>query len=186
MTNQGGILTLDLSLCTGFAYGNLRDTTPLISRWRLNGGIARMGEAWVDLQNKLEDFMAVSRPSLVVYAVPFAKQQTSARLGLGFSSHVESSCFRLSVPCYEVQEPTARKHILGRGSFTERDADKRIIKGSGRKGAKEASMEWCRARGWDIRDDNESDAAVMWEYARRFTLSRKQWASEPASAPAAF
>lgn len=186
MPDVGGILALDLSLRTGIAYGCLRDTSPHISLWRINGGIARMGEAWVDMQNRLEDFVAVTRPSMVVYAVPFAKQQTSARLGLGFSSHVESSCYRLDLPCYEVQEPTARKHILGRGSFTERDANRQIIKGSGRKGAKEASMEWCRNKGWEIRDDNEADACVMWEYARRYTLSRKQWSNEPANAPPVF
>lgn len=183
---QGGILALDLSLTTGFAYGGLRENSPFFSRWRLNGGIARMGEAWVDLQNKIEDFLALQRPEFVVYALPFAKQQTSARLGLGLAAHTESSCFRMEVPCFEVQESTARKNILGRGSFTERNERREIIKGSGRKNAKEAVMDWCINKGWAIRDDNEADACVMWEYARRFTLSRKQWASEPASAPPAF
>ncbi len=160
---------------TGYCYGGVRDNTPEIGRWRLNGGIANMGESFVDLQNKLEDYMALLRPSLVIYALPYAKMQTTARLGLGLAAHAESSCFRMEVRVREIPEGTARKGVLGRGGFAERDEHKRIVKGSARKNAKAASMAWCEGKGWAVRDDNESDAAVIWEFSRRFVLSRKQW-----------
>ena len=175
MTDQGGILALDLSLSTGFAYGGLQSSAPLIGRWFLNGGIHAMGEAWVDLQNRLEDFIALQRPSLIVYALPYAKLQTTARLGLGLAAHAESSGFRMDVKVREIPEGTARKGVLGRGGFAERDEHKRIIKGSASRNAKAASMMWCEGKGWPVRDDNESDACVIWEFSRRFVLSRRQW-----------
>lgn len=175
MPAPGGILALDLSLTTGVAYGGVRDTTPEFGRWRLNGGIARMGEAWVDLQNKMDDFCAIVRPSLVVYALPYAKMQTTARLGLGFAAHAESACYRLDIDVREIPEGTARKAVLGRGHFAQRDDDKKIIKGSARREAKKASVEWCENKGWAVRDDNEADALVVWTYACRFVLSRQQW-----------
>jgi hypothetical protein len=175
MSETGGILALDLSLKTGWAYGGVRATAPRVGLWRLNGGLLDMGQAWVDLQNKVEDFAAVSQPSLIVYALPYAKIQTTARLGLGLAAHAESSAWRLSIQVREIPEGTARKGVLGRGGFAERDDQKRIIKGSARKNAKAASMAWCEGKGWPVRDDNESDACVIWEFARRFVLSRQQW-----------
>jgi len=175
MSEQGGILALDLSLSTGWAYGGLRVNAPLIGRWFLNGGVRDMGQSWVDLQNRLEDFITLQKPSLIVYALPYAKVQTTARLGLGLAAHAESSCWRLEVQVREIPEGTARKHVLGRGGFAERDDRKQIIKGSARKNAKAASMAWCEGKGWPVRDDNESDACVLWEFARRFVLSRQQW-----------
>lgn len=175
MSDTGGILALDLSLTTGWAYGGVREIAPRFGRWRLNGGLHNMGEAWVDLQNRLEDFCALQKPSLIVYALPYAKIQTTARLGMGLAAHAESSGFRMEVQVREIPEGTARKGVLGRGGFAERDDQKRIIKGSARKNAKAASMAWCEAKGWAVRDDNESDACVIWEFSRRFVLSRQQW-----------
>ena len=175
MSDQGGILALDLSLTTGYAYGAVSATAPLIGRWHINGGIANMGEAWVDLQNKLEDFLALFRPSLIVYALPYAKMQTTARLGLGLAAHAESSGVRMEVQVREIPEGTARKGVLGRGGFAERDDHRRVIKGSARRNAKSAAMAWCAGKGWIVRDDNEGDACVIWEFSRRFVLSRRQW-----------
>lgn len=172
---MGGILTLDLSLMTGWAYGGTRDVAPDFGRWPIRGGIANMGEAWVDLQNRVEDFCELQRPTLIVYAVPFAKQQTSARLGLGFAAHAESSAFRMSIRVREAQEGKARKDILGRGGFGQRDRAGKIIKGTASKDAKETALGWCRARGWNVPDHNAADACVIWEWARRFVLSRQQW-----------
>lgn len=175
MADQGGILALDLSLSTGWAYGGVRANAPWIGRWFLNGGIRDMGETWVDLQNRLEDLITLQKPSLIVYALPYAKVQTTARLGLGLAAHAESSGWRMDVQVREIPEGTARKHVLGRGGFAERDEHKRIIKGSARRNAKAASMLWCEGKGWAVRDDNEADACVIWEFSRRFVLSRQQW-----------
>lgn len=171
----GGVLALDLSLTTGWCYGAIKDAAPEFGRWWINGGIHRMGESFVDLQNSLERFLIAHRPSIVVYAMPYAKVQTTARLTIGLAAHAESSCFREGVRVREVVESTARKHVLGRGSFGERGEDRRFIKGSARQGAKDAALAWCRGRGWRVADDNEADACVVWEYARRFLLSRVQW-----------
>lgn len=175
MADHGGILALDLSLTTGYAYGGLRANAPLVGRWFLNGGLANMGEAWVDLQNRVEDFIVLNKPSLIVYALPYAKVQTTARLGLGLAAHAESSGYRMEVKVREIPEGTARKGVLGRGYFADRDAEKKIIKGSARRNAKSAAMTWCEGKGWAVRDDNEGDACIIWEFSRRFVLSRQQW-----------
>lgn len=175
MADRGGILALDISLMTGVAYGGVRDTAPDFDRWPIRGGIADMAEAWIDLQNKLEDFCELQRPSLIVYAAPFAKQQTSARLGLGLAAHAESSGKRMGIMVREAREDKARKEILGRAQFGERDIRGKIIKGTGSKAAKETALGWCRSKGWMVPDHNAADACVIWEWARRFVLSRQQW-----------
>lgn len=175
MSEPGGILALDLSLITGYAYGGMSANAPRVGRWFINGGLNGMGEAWVDLQNRIEDFVQVNRPSLIVYALPYAKVQTTARLSLGLAAHAESSAYRMEVDVREIPEGTARKGVLGRGFFAERDHQKKIIKGSARNNAKAAARAWCEGKGWNVRDDNEADACVIFEFARRFVLSRRQW-----------
>lgn len=173
-TPAGHILALDISLTVGWAFGALRDAAPQIGRIWVNGGIHAMGEAWVDWQNKLEPLIERLGPDIVVWAKPLMKQQTSAELLVGLSDHTESSCFRTDVLARPIIESTARKQVLGRGGFGTR-VNGKIVKGSASREAKAAGLAWCRNRGWPVEDDNESDACVVWEYARRFLLSRRQW-----------
>ena len=91
---------------------------------------------------------------------------------MGMAAHVESSGYRLSVKVREIPEGTARKQVLGRGNFAERDEHRRIIKGTASKNAKAAAVRWCETKGWLVRDDNEADAAVIWQFAKWFVQSR--------------
>ncbi|MFA9204890.1 MAG: hypothetical protein ACEQSH_00380 [Bacteroidia bacterium] len=170
------IMSVDMSKSTGFAIGAVEGPPrPVFGTWMMPG-MANMGAAWVHLQNTLEDAMQVYKPDVLVYAVPFAKMQTTARYLLGMAAHAESSAYRMSVRCYEVMESTARKAILGQGRFVTKDADGRNIKGSGTRGAKDAAVTWCENRGWDVGgDDNQADALVIYEFTKRFILSRQQW-----------
>lgn len=120
--------------------------------------------------------MSVEKPQLMVFAARFNTAQTSAEFLLGMAAHAGSSAYRMGVEPRKIMEPTARKAILGQGSFVQRDATKKIIRGSGSKRAKAAAVEWCENKGWDVGgDDNQADALVIWEYARRYVLSRQQW-----------
>lgn len=172
MPAPGGILAVDLSTLTGWCYGSASGNAPEWGVWRLPG-MKNLGRCWVELQNKLEDFMSVTRPALLVFATPLAANQTTARLLLGLAAHAESSAYRLKVQTAEVTESTARKEVLGRGSFTVRDADGVPIRGEGSKVAKAMALDWCQRQGWDVADHNAADACVVWEYARR-VLARQR------------
>lgn len=167
--DQGGIFAVDLSTHTGWAYGGLNAPRPISGTWVLAGGLNDLGRCYASLQNELEDAFALHRPSLLVFAVPLSKKQTTARLLLGLAAHAESQAYRDRVRCREVVEGSVRKAILGRGGWRKSDD------GSASDQAKAAVMAWCRGKGWPFVDHNAADACVVWEFARRFQLSRKQW-----------
>lgn len=147
----GAILALDLSLTTGFALGHACDREPLSGVWSLPSG--NQGAAFDALEHNLADAIEVHAPSLVFMEAPLvAMVQTSARLLLGLAAHVESTCWRYSVPCREETVQKIRLVATGRGHF--------------KKGMAKAHVaEWCRNRGWSPCDDNAADALVAWQYA---------------------
>lgn len=60
--------------------------------------------------------------------------------------------FQRDVPIIDVHMGTARKHVLGRGSFGDRDSNKA------------AALAWCKSVGLPILNDNAADAAVVGEW----------------------
>lgn len=158
MSAPGGILTLDLSLTTGWAYGLASMGRPVCGVWKLPGG-GDNGRTYTALGNILADAIHLHQPALVVMEAPLIKQQTSARLLLGLAAHVESTCYRWEVPCREQSVMTVRKLVLGRGMFP---------KGM----AKAAVLAWCAEKAWPVQDDNAADACVLWAYARQTMATR--------------
>jgi Holliday junction resolvasome RuvABC endonuclease subunit len=149
---QGGVLALDLSLSTGWALGGINDADPISGVWRLPG-IDNLGRAFTALSNELEDAIALHQPRWVVAEAPLPDiRQTSARLLLGLSAHVESSCYRMGVPCFEVAVTTVRATVMGTGRFPKGEAKQHVLA-------------WCARRGWTDLTDDEADARLVWLYA---------------------
>lgn len=153
MPDPGGIITLDLSLSTGWAYGCVRDSNPISGVWVLPSQARNSAAPYVALENELEDAIARYRPHQVVCATPLlAKRQTTHRLLIGLTITTESCCYRQGIDYREQAEQTIRKAVLGRASFP-------------RGQMKVAVLDWCRARGWNLDNDDEADARVVWQYA---------------------
>lgn len=174
MPGPGGILTIDAaSRLTGWAYDTVDGRDPSYGAWVLPG-IADLGDLWTRFRNTLEDAVTVHRPRRIVFAIPLMKGHANSRALIGMSVMIEVVCQDEAVLCNEVAETTARKEILGRGSFMVY-RDGKPIKGTGTERAKIAAMEWCGGRGWRPQTHDVADALVILEYAKRWDLAQKQW-----------
>lgn len=73
-------------------------------------------------------------------------------IGLGFI--VDCVADELGIPSWDVEKPTWRKEILGRGNLKTDDAKKR-------------ATDYCRQHGWHPADDNAAEALCILDYHLR-------------------
>lgn len=189
MPGPGGILAIDLGVHAGWCYGNVHDLVPDFGGWELpvpadltdvsvtHRDDVLVGARGAALENELEGLMALLRPRYMAMALRFAASQTSAYLLTGLAVAAEISAYRQNVLPSKVAESEARKHVLGRGSFSERDPDNqnRAIKGTGTERAKKAAVAWCLGKGWKVPTHDVAEACVIWEFERRRHLAKRQW-----------
>ena len=149
--HQGGLLTLDLSTKTGFAYGHIGDPKPTGGVWLLGTSSNGLPRPWTALLDRLGDTLRMFEPSLVVFEAPLPamrqKQEKIARLLIGLAVLVETTCWRWDIECLEQDAGTARRDILGKA----RPEKKEIVS-------------WCQGKGWDVADDNHADALLLWQW----------------------
>ena len=149
------------------------DGKPVYGGWMLPG-MADLGRLYAALRNVLDDAIQVHRPERLVFAPAlFREAQTAARALLGLASIAELTAYDNGLQVFEIAETTARKAILGRGSFGTRDAGGHVIKGTGSVQAKSAAMDFCHARGWHPDSHDTADSLILWEYDRRWQISRQ-------------
>lgn len=166
------IIALDHGRRCGVAWGDPSLSCPRAGTWAVP---ARDGRTqWLDHARNLRRLVAQSDgPHIVIFESPFARSnrpnsEAVFRLHLGLAAIVEMTCQALSIHCYEEPSSTARKAVLGKGTFA------RPFRGTGHVGlfgkdkgdAKEEVRLWCESMGWQIDDDNARDAAVLWQYAK--------------------
>ena len=146
------VLALDLATTSGWAVG-AAGQLPRIGSWRLSDAIrpARYGA----LLDSLDDLRQVAGFDAVVCEAPLVsgdfRGADAARLALGLAAHVEFWCWDHGIAWREEHVGTARKAVLGRGTF-------------GKGLAKAAVLDWCRREGLEPRDDNAADAALLWAH----------------------
>ena len=153
---QGGILALDLSSVTGWAYGPLDWAAPEAGIWLLpkQGG---EGARYAALENELIDVVDAWAPARIVcespIPLPAMNNVTAAYQQLGLRAIVKALAWRESIPMSEVSADIVRLEILG------------IARGQA---IKTHVLHWCRrVKRWDIDDHNAADAAMLWEWERR-------------------
>jgi Holliday junction resolvasome RuvABC endonuclease subunit len=161
------------SRSTGWAIG-CDNADAIYGVWQLPG-IADLGKLYAAYRCALEDAIAVHRPKLLVMAPAlFSKSQTSARALLGLVAITDLVAFDEAVEMREIAEGTARKEILGRGSFGPRVGGK-LVRGKSSVATKSAVMAWAEGRGWKPQTDDAADALVLLMYAQRWQTMRAQW-----------
>ena len=152
---QHGILALDLSERTGWAYGCVGDRQPLCGVWVLEGDL---GRRLASLENELEDAIVFHRPGLIMVEAPLPPTATSNastwRQQLALAGVAEMAAYRHELRFREQAASTIRAQILGTCRFPNGDPKKAILL-------------HCQAQGWSVPDHNAGDACVTWQWACR-------------------
>ena len=161
-----GILTLDLSRHTGWAFGRAAGGTPLGGTWELPGIADGVGRPLAALCDKLADAITVHSPDLIVFEAPLPpsamKSVAWARFALAMVGVVELVAYRREVRVLEERVETARMKLLGKARWP-----------GGRDTAKAEVLAWCNRQGWRVTDDNAGDALVLWKWATEFSPTSK-------------
>lgn len=136
-------------------------------------GMARLGVLYAAVRNSLSDLVEEHRPDVLVWCKPmFRDAQTAAQALLGVAAVADLVAYDNDIPAFNVHEATARKDVLGRGSFGERDAAGKIIPGTGTKAVKAAALAWCVKCGLDVDSDDTADSLVLLAHAKRMLAKR--------------
>ncbi len=153
----GGILTYDVGISTGWAYGHSTDNEPTFGGLILPvmGG---EGAKFAAFENEVAGHMDLFQPKHVRCAVPLhhmaGDSRASVQQQLGLRALVVCEAYRASAAYGEVDEYTARLEVLGTGRF-KKGTVKPIV------------LAWCRKQGWSPGTHDQGDALVLWEYFRR-------------------
>jgi len=153
----GGILALDLSQTTGWAYGGIGDRTPACGCWRLpyEGG---EGGRFAAFENELVDAMDALQPGSLVLEAPLSFQALlgistmkvmAQQLALRGIAYAEA--WRARVPISEVSSDIVRLALLGQSRFAKGTVKREVVA-------------YCKARGWRVPDHNAADACLTWAW----------------------
>lgn len=151
----GGVLALDLSTRTGWAYGHVGER-PDHGVWVLPK-TTDLGARCSALAASLEDAIKVMAPDRVCLEAPLPPQaqtaMASARLQFGLAAVAEMVCHEQGVLCDEARAFEVRKLVFGKARV-----DKSVV------------ISWCHQQGWQPADDNAADALALLRY--RHLLAR--------------
>lgn len=135
------ILALDIAQKVGFASSDGRSGVIDLSRYDDHATQGIVFEKWLRSE--------FSKATLWVMERPFGRgSQVYTVNGLLWTAHIAAK--RLGIARAEVNAPTWRKAVLGRGRAKKADA-----------------IEWCRKHGFNPQDDNEAEAICILAWARK-------------------
>ena len=150
------IAALDLATKTGVAVGPLGGSPAL---WTLD--LKSKSEAkfhasrLMQIQGLAHRLIAEHGVRFIAIEKPFVATHNNwetTLLTIGLTANVLSWAERKGIPVDIFPSQTVAKHFTGSGKM-KRDEKKAAI------------LAECRARGWDPNDDNQADAAALWDLA---------------------
>lgn len=157
----GGVLFLDLSTETGWAYGLPGSGQPHWGVWKLPDTFD-LGRRMCAFENVLLEFFDKYRPSLVSIEAPLPANQQSnastAEILIGLAIVTEMCAYRWKIKFARRSSHTVRSAVIGRSRITQ---DEKRQRGSVKKTIVEP---WIAAMGWVIPNHNARDAAIGWAY----------------------
>lgn len=146
------ILAFDLATNTGVAYGRPGERPTMES---VNMGVTqpqRFAQAMLMTRRLCKSV----KPDIIVIEAPLAAggggAAARAEIAMGLRGCVIGMAFLESIPVSQYAASTIRKHFIGHG-------------GMKRKEAKRAALVRCKQLGWNPLNDDEADAAALWDYA---------------------
>lgn len=112
----------------------------------------------------LDDALAVHRFSRVVAEAAMVtgdfRGRDAALMAIEMHGFAAWWCWDRSIPFEQVHVGTARKAVLGRGTFA---------KGT----SKAVVLDWCAREGLDVHGHDAADAALLWAYATGYRRQRE-------------
>lgn len=151
---KGGVLALDLSGTTGWAYELEDAALPLFGRWFLPN-VGGEGMRYAAFENEMARFMVDQQPSHVILEAPISlgsfagdNNARSVNQQRGLRAIAYSECYRASCSITEIGVMTVRDAVIGH----------RIAKGE----SKRTVMQWAKLIGLPVVDDNQADACAVW------------------------
>jgi hypothetical protein len=150
----GGVLALDLSQETGWAYGHTDGPRVIeVGRWllpKLGGWVAKCAA----LENVLGDFLAEWQPCLLVLESPLPPMAqtniTSARQQYGLDAIARLSAYWASVPVTAIDAQGARLAVLGKARWgSDKDTKREVVR-------------YCWHCGVKVTNHHEADAVILW------------------------
>jgi len=152
------IIALDLATNLGFAVG-MPGARPTFGTKRIGSPGCSVGEFGSAFDLWLSDMITVHAPTVLCFEAPvLTLGHTSidtARKLMGMVYHAEVIAYRLEIRrVFEESTSTVTKFFVGRGGGFKSRAEK-----------KGATIAACKARGWNVGDDNQADACALFAFA---------------------
>ncbi len=170
------LLTLDLSTRdVGWACDVGRNT-PVYGLYKLPG-MSNLGQLYAAVRNMVEELIDAHAPEGILFCQAlFRDQQTAARALAGVQAITELVAYDNGIECWEANEPRARKAVLGRGTFADKNPDygQKKTDGTrdqrmwvnGSKNAKLAVMNWAARQGYAVPTHDVADALLLLRYGK--------------------
>ena len=156
------VLALDIATNTGFACGSLSEQIVESGSHKLPRTDEDVGLFLIYFRKWLNGIITRLEPREIVYEAPVL-YATNTLITLrklhGLSGMAEVVAHDRSIPCFEANISSVRKHCLGAGNVPRKGEE-----------AKAWIMMWNRNRGLNPRDTDESDALAVLD----FTLSTQK------------
>lgn len=145
------IVAFDLATQTGVAIGRPSETPRLFTEKLGSPQGKRFAQAMIMARRILREV----QPDLVVVEAPIVGaggKQTNPESSMGIRACVLGMCYIENVPVKQLAVQTVRKHFVGHGGLKRADA-------------KLATLRRCKQLGWAPKNDDEADAAALWDLA---------------------
>jgi plasmid stabilization system protein ParE len=168
----GNVIALDLASLLGFAVGRLSER-PRFGSFQLPStaeDVGRYISAYDDWLQPVLDFeepegLLFEAPSLFMKTTPITVEKLN-----GLATHTQFLCHRRGVRCWSANPSKLKSHWTGRGNAQKPDM-----------------MEVARRCGFQVLDDNQSDAIAIFSWAVECfgaEADKQRWATMRAQAQA--
>ena len=152
------IASFDLATKTGLAVGHIgTNSGPLLESHKL-GSIGNQGAIFLDMWRLAKRIITEHEPELISFEAPIAAGPAGTiqrvQVGFGLRSSLLAVAALYNVPTEEHSVSSIRKHFIGTGKSRSRKETKAMV------------VARCNQLGWKTTDDNEADAAAVWEFTR--------------------
>lgn len=152
------ILALDLATCFGWAYGSAERGPTASSSHRLPKTGEEIGSFLSAFRGCLDSMIRDLQPDEIFFESPILRGKGTTSLGTlrklySLAGMTELVALDHGLVCREANISDICTHFLGKGYPRKREA------------RKAATIERCRSRGWQPKDDNHADALALLDYA---------------------
>ena len=148
------VLALDLASKCGVAVGD-PNTIPLCFTEVLGETGTHHGARFAQALRMMNRLIKTYEPGLIVLEAPMKIARGNKNIEevlMGLRACVMGIAHMHHIPFEQHDVKTIRKHFIGNGSLKRADA-------------KAATIARCGQLGWKVKNDDEADAAALWDYA---------------------